>query len=66
MNEHWIVINTLVDCLENGINHDKIKFALLQLHSEVDRRVVGNLPAEEVLALARVLNRVNYDICNHE
>lgn len=60
MKNHWLVIDTLVDCIENGKDEKKLKFATLQLDSELDRRLVDNLPADEILRLRNVLNRINY------
>ncbi len=59
---HWIVINTLVDCLENGIDKEKVKSATLQLDTELDRRSVDNLPIDEIKRLKSVLERINYEI----
>lgn len=62
MNSHWIVINTLVDCLENGIDPEKVRIATLQLDTELDRRLVDNLPIDEIKRLKSVLERINYEI----
>lgn len=62
MKYHWIVIETLVDCLENGIDKEKVKFATLQLDKELDRRSVDNLPIDEIKRLKSVLERINYEI----
>ena len=62
MNSHWTVINTLVDCLENGIDKEKVKLATLQLDTELDRRSVDNLPIDEIKRLKSVLERINYEI----
>ncbi len=63
MKYHWIVIETLVDCLENGINTKNIHKATLQLDKELDRRLVENLPIEKIKQLKSVLERINYEIC---
>lgn len=63
MKYHWIVIETLVDCLENGINTKNIHKATLQLDTELDRRLVDNLPIDETNRLKSVLERINYEIC---
>lgn len=62
INNYWIVINTLVDCLENGIDKEKVKSATLQLDTELDRRSVDNLPIDEIKRLKSVLERINYEI----
>lgn len=62
MKYHWIVIETLVDCLENGIDKEKVKSATLQLDKELDRRSVDNLPIDEIKRLKSVLERINYEI----
>lgn len=60
---YWLVINTLVDCLENGIDKEKVKSATFKLDTELDRCLVGNLPIDEIKRLKSVLNRLNYEIC---
>ena len=62
MKYHWIVIETLVDCLENGIDKEKVKSATLQLDKELDRRSVDNLPIDDIKRLKSVLERINYEI----
>ena len=62
MENYWTVINTLVDCLENGIDKEKVKLATLQLDTELDRRLVDNLPIDETKRLKSVLERINYEI----
>lgn len=62
MKYYWIVINTLVDCLENGIDKEKVKSSTLQLDTELDRRLVDNLPIDETKRLKSVLERINYEI----
>lgn len=62
MKYHWIVIETLVDCLENGIDKEKVKSATLQLDKELYRRSVDNLPIDEIKRLKSVLERINYEI----
>lgn len=59
---HWIVINTLVDCLSEGIDPEKVRIATLQLDTELDRRLVDNLPIDETKRLKSVLERINYEI----
>lgn len=60
---YWLVINTLVDCLENGTDREKVKSATLRLDMELDRRLVDNLPIDEIKRLKSVLERLNYEIC---
>lgn len=62
MENYWLVINTLVDCLENGIDREKVKFTTLQLDMELDRCLVDNLSIDELNRLKTVLNRLNYEI----
>ena len=66
MTHHWIVIDTLVDCLEHGIDRNKLREATLQLDMELDRCLVGNLPTGEVERLKSTLERLNYDIVHNE
>ena len=63
MKHHWLVIDTLVDCLQNGIDTEKLRKATLQLDTELDRRSVDNLPTDELKRLKSVLERINYEIC---
>lgn len=62
MEHYWLVINTLVECLSEGIDPEKLKFATLQLDTELDRRSVDNLPIDEIKRLKSVLERINYEI----
>lgn len=62
MEHYWLVINTLVECFENGIDTKKVKSATLQLDTEHDRRLVDNLPIDEIKRLKSVLERINYEI----
>lgn len=62
MKHHWLVINTLVECLSEGINPEKVRIATLQLDTELDRRSVDNLPIDEIKRLKSVLERINYEI----
>ena len=66
MKYYWIVINTLVDCLENGIDKEKVKSATLQLDKELDRCLVGKLPIDEIKRLKSVLERINYEYILNE
>lgn len=60
MKNHWLVIDALVDYIESGKDTEKLKKATFQLDSELDRRIVDNLPVDEILKLRNVLNRINY------
>lgn len=60
MKNHWLVIDALVDYIESGKDTEKLKTATFQLNSELDRRIVDNLPVDEILKLRNVLNRINY------
>ena len=62
MENYWLVINTLVECLEQGIDKEKVKLAALKLDTDLDRRLVDNLPTEETKRLKSVLERINYEI----
>ena len=66
MTHHWIVINTLVDCLEYGINEKKLRNAILQLDMEIDRRLVNNLPSEDLERLKSTLEHLIYDVTHNE
>ena len=66
MKYHWIVIETLVDCLENGIDKEKVKSATLQLDKELDRRSVDNLPTDETKRLKSVLDGLYDKIYDNE
>ncbi len=59
---NWLVINTLADYIEQGRDENKLREATLQLDTDLDRRLVDNLPVEEINRLVEVLNRVNYEI----
>ncbi len=61
MENYWLVINTLVECLEQGIDKEKVKLAALKLDTDLDRRLVDNLPTEETKRLKSVLERINYE-----
>lgn len=60
MKNHWLVIDALVDYIESDKDTEKLKKATFQLDSELDRRIVDNLPVDEILKLRNVLNRINY------
>lgn len=62
MEHHWLVINTLVECLSEGIDPEKVRITTLQLDTELDRRSVDNLPIDEIKRLKSVLERINYEI----
>ena len=62
MEHHWLVINTLVECLSDGIDPEKVRIATLQLDTELVRRSVDNLPIDEIKRLKSVLERINYEI----
>lgn len=61
-NNYWLVINALVDCLEHGVDRERLKEASFKLATELDRRVVGNLPTDEIKRLVGVLERLNYEV----
>ena len=62
MKHHWLVIDTLVECLSQGIDPEKVRIATLQLDTELDKRSVDNLPIDEIKRLKSVLERINYEI----
>ena len=62
MEHYWLVINTLVEFLSEGIDPEKVRIATLQLDTELDRRSVDNLPIDEIKRLKSVLERINYEI----
>ena len=62
MKHHWLVIDILVDCLQNGIDTEKLRKATFQLDTELDRHSVDNLPTDELKRLKSVLERINYEI----
>ena len=51
MEHYWLVINTLVECLSEGIDPEKVRIATLQLDTELDKRSVDNLPIDEIKRL---------------
>ena len=56
-NDYWLVINTLVSCIENGkIDADELKKARLSLCMRLDKRSVCNLPTDETKRLLSVLD----------
>ena len=66
MKHHWLVIDTLVECLSQGIDAEKVKSATLQLDKELDRCLVGKLPIDEIKRLKSVLERINYEYILNE
>ena len=66
MKYHWIVIETLVDCLENGIDKEKVKSARFLLSTELDKRSVDNLPIDEIKRLKSVLDGLYDKIYDNE
>lgn len=56
-NSYWLVINTLVSCIENGkVDADELKKVRLSLSMELDKRSVCNLPTDETKRLLSVLD----------
>lgn len=62
MKHHWLVIDTLVECLSQGIDAEKVKSAILQLDIEIDKCLINNMPTDEIKRLKSVLERINYEI----
>ena len=65
-NNYWIVINVLSDCLEHGMDRNKLKEASFRVDTELDKCLVGKLPIDELKRLKSVLDRLNYEIASHE
>lgn len=61
-NSYWTVINLLVSCVENSkVDADELKKARFLLSTELDKRLVCNLPTDETKRLLSVLNGL-YDM----
>lgn len=60
-NNYWVVINALADCLEHGMDRNKLTEALFKLDTEIDRCLVGKFTHYELNHLKSVLNRLNYE-----
>ena len=66
-NDYWLVINTLVSCIENGkIDADELKKARLSLSTELDKRSVCNLPTDETKRLLSVLDGLYDKVSDNE
>ena len=47
-NSYWTIINLLVSCVENSkVDADELKKARFLLSTELDKRLVCNLPTDE-------------------
>lgn len=66
-NDYWLVINTLVSCIENGkVDAEELKKARFKLCTELDKRSVCNLPTDETKRLLCVLDGLYYKVCDYE
>lgn len=66
-NSYWLVINTLVSCIENGkIDDDELKKVRLSLCMELDKRSVCNLPTDETKRLLSVLDGLYDKVSDNE
>lgn len=55
--DYWIVIDLLQSCIKTGkVDADELKNARFRLATELDRRLVCNLPTDETKRLLSVLN----------
>ena len=66
-NDYWLVINTLVSCIENGkVDADELKKARLSHSTEFDKRSVCNLPTDETKRLLSVLDGLYDKVSDNE
>lgn len=66
-NSYWLVINTLVSCIENGkVDVDELKKVRLSLSMELDKRSVCNLPTDETKRLLSVLDGLYDKVSDNE
>lgn len=66
-NSYWLVINTLVSCIENGkVDAEELKKARFKLCTELDKRSVCNLPTDETKRLLCVLNGLYDKVGDYE
>lgn len=66
-NDYWLVINTLVSCIENGkVDADELKKARLSLSIGLDKRSVCNLPTDETKRLLSVLDGLYDKVSDNE
>ena len=66
-NDYWLVINTLVSCIENGkVDAEELKKARLSLSTELDKRSVCNLPTDETKRLLSVLDGLYDKVSDNE
>lgn len=60
--DYWIVINLLQSCIKTGkVDVDALKNARFRLATELDKRLVCNLPTDETKRLLSVLDGL-YDM----
>lgn len=66
-NSYWLVINTLVSCIENGkVDADELKKVRLSLCMELDKRSVCNLPTDETKRLLSLLDGLYDKVSDNE
>lgn len=66
-NNYWTVINLLVSCIEKGkVDAKGLKEARLRLSTELDKRLVCNLPTDETKRLLSVLYGLYDKVCDNE
>ena len=66
-NSYWTVINLLVSSVENSkVDADELKKARFLLSTELDKRSVCNLPADETKRLLLVLDGLYDKITDNE
>ena len=64
---YWIVINTLISCIENGkVDAEELKNAHLRLCTELDKHSVCNLPTDETKRLLSVLDGLYDKVSDNE
>lgn len=62
-NSYWTIINLLVSCVENSkVDADELKKARFLLATELDKRLVCNLPSDEIKRLVSVLDGLYKEI----
>lgn len=60
--DYWIVINLLQSCIKTGkVDADALKNARFRLTTELDKRLVCNLPTDETKRLLSVFDGL-YDM----
>lgn len=61
-NDYWIVLNLLQSCIKTSkVDAEELKNARFRLDTELDKRLVCNLPTDETKRLLSVLDGL-YDM----